>query len=186
MSYALIDTTDLSNLGDAIRSKTGISAIMSVGDMTNIVGNIDGQHNGWQWIEYAWNKSNGNAKSIAKNSTFTTYKNLYTGEIEETYPFIVYFGLYNNVSSGMPQCYEIIIYDGAGNGKVIQIGATNYTLNITYQFDFNNNRLYFYFKNTTTATSLSTYYMRLDSAAENDTTTRPYIKMWRLEPPANS
>ena len=42
MSYALIDTTDLTALGDAIRAKTGESGNLTISEMATAVGNISG------------------------------------------------------------------------------------------------------------------------------------------------
>ena len=47
MSYALINTNDLTALGNAIRTKTGGSSILSISEMATAVSGITGGGGGW-------------------------------------------------------------------------------------------------------------------------------------------
>ena len=110
MSYALIDTNDLTTLGNAIRTKTGGSANLSISEMATAVAGISGGGGGW--TPTSCSKINENYLTKGKGDVEVDMSNYKTG------PFCIIVGYESNITTAMTLVYYngstySIIYDAA-------------------------------------------------------------------------
>lgn len=133
MAYSLENTADLTNLANAIRSKTGDTEALTIKEMENAIKGLTGTTpTDTQLKRIHWNRTG--TVSIGKNSSKSF--NISTMNSNKRYPFVFFTKVITSGSSGgYPPFSVFVIYDGTQNTWTYQYPTVNFSGSVVFNND---------------------------------------------------